>query len=55
MFIDMLNLPSFHRYDMSSLYTGIMAGSPCPREVMKDVNDKMHMKGVTVSVSSVCR
>ncbi|XP_041358903.1 medium-chain acyl-CoA ligase ACSF2, mitochondrial-like [Gigantopelta aegis] len=48
MFIDMLNHPSFNKYNLSSLYTGIMAGSPCPREVMKDVNNKMHMKGVTV-------
>ena len=50
MFIDMLNHANFAQYDLSSLKTGIMAGSPCPVEVMKQVIDKMHMKEVTVSI-----
>ena len=37
MFIAELNLPDFATYDLSSLRTGIMAGSPCPVEVMKRV------------------
>lgn len=48
MFIDMLNHPDFHKFDLSSLYTGIMAGSPCPVETMKQVIAKMHMDQVTV-------
>src|SRR3984957_19526027 len=41
MFIAELGLPDFERYDLSSLRTGIMAGSPCPIEVMKRVLDDM--------------
>ncbi|XP_053400671.1 medium-chain acyl-CoA ligase ACSF2, mitochondrial-like [Mercenaria mercenaria] len=48
MFIDMLNHPEFHKFDLSTLYTGIMAGSPCPIETMKQVIAKMHMDEVTV-------
>ncbi|XP_072024538.1 medium-chain acyl-CoA ligase ACSF2, mitochondrial-like [Amphiura filiformis] len=48
MFIDMLHHPNFDQYDLSSLSTGVMAGSPCPVETMKQVNDKMHMKEVTI-------
>ncbi|XP_046554256.1 medium-chain acyl-CoA ligase ACSF2, mitochondrial-like [Haliotis rubra] len=48
MFIDMLNHPNFSRYDYSSLYTGIMAGSPCPAAVMTKVNQLLHMPEVTV-------
>ena len=51
MFIDMLNHPNFSSFDLSSLYTGIMAGSPCPVETMRQVLDKMHMDEVTVSVN----
>ena len=39
MFIAELNDPTFGEYDLSSLRTGIMAGSPCPVEVMKQVVD----------------
>ncbi|XP_069130601.1 medium-chain acyl-CoA ligase ACSF2, mitochondrial-like isoform X2 [Argopecten irradians] len=49
MFIDMLNHPDFDQYDLTSLSTGIMAGSPCPVEVMLQVNEKMHMPQVTVA------
>src|SRR5215472_9214471 len=43
MFIAELALPDFASYDLSSLRTGIMAGSPCPVEVMKRVLSEMHM------------
>ena len=43
MFIAELALPDFADYDLSSLRTGIMAGSPCPVEVMKRVVNEMHM------------
>jgi fatty-acyl-CoA synthase len=48
MFIAMLGDAEFARFDLSSLRTGIMAGSPCPVEVMKQVVDKMHMREVTI-------
>ena len=48
MFIAELALPDFASYDMSSLRTGIMAGSPCPVEVMKRVVSEMHMAEVTI-------
>jgi len=49
MFIAMLNHPEFGRFDLSSLRTGIMAGSPCPIEVMRQVVDRMHMRQVTIA------
>ncbi len=48
MFIAELALPDFDAYDLSSLRTGIMAGSPCPEEVMRQVMDRMHMDEVTI-------
>ena len=48
MFIAELNSPDFDSYDLSSLRTGIMAGSPCPVEVMKQVVDRMGMTEVTI-------
>jgi len=48
MFIAELALPDFENYDLSSLRTGIMAGSPCPVEVMKQVIDRMGMTEVTI-------
>jgi fatty-acyl-CoA synthase len=48
MFIAELNDPDFDNYDLSSLRTGIMAGSPCPVEVMKQVVDRMGMTEVTI-------
>ncbi len=48
MFIAELGLPDFADYDLSSLRTGIMAGSPCPVEVMKRVISEMHMTEVTI-------
>ncbi|MEU1452522.1 AMP-binding protein [Streptomyces avermitilis] len=48
MFIAELNLPDFASYDLSSLRTGIMAGSPCPVEVMKRVVAEMHMAEVSI-------
>ncbi|QOT00486.1 AMP-binding protein [Brevibacterium sp. JNUCC-42] len=49
MFIAELNDPAFTQYDLSSLRTGIMAGSPCPEEVMKNVVDKMGMRDITIA------
>ena len=48
MFIAELNAPDFDDHDLSSLRTGIMAGSPCPVEVMKQVVDRMGMTEVTI-------
>jgi fatty-acyl-CoA synthase len=48
MFIAELALPNFAEYDLSSLRTGIMAGSPCPVEVMKRCISDMHMDEVTI-------
>jgi fatty-acyl-CoA synthase len=48
MFIAELGLPDFSGYDLSSLRTGIMAGSPCPVEVMKRVMAEMHMAEVSI-------
>ncbi|KAA1170570.1 AMP-binding protein [Marinobacter salinexigens] len=49
MFIAELADPEFDSYDLSSLRTGVMAGSICPAEVMKQVNGKMHMKEVQIA------
>ena len=49
MFIAELEHPEFQRFDLSSLRTGIMAGSPCPIEVMKRVVAEMHMSEVTIA------
>src|SRR6201994_1486606 len=48
MFIAELAVPGFDSYDLSSLRTGIMAGSPCPVEVMKQVIDRMGMTEVSI-------
>jgi len=48
MFIAELGLPDFDDYDLSSLRTGIMAGSPCPVDVMKQVRTKMGMEEITI-------
>ena len=48
MFIAELALPDFVTFDLSTLRTGIMAGSPCPVEVMKRVQSAMHMTEVTI-------
>jgi fatty-acyl-CoA synthase len=47
MFIAELDTPEFARYDLSSLRTGIMAGSPCPVEVMKRVIGQMNLAEIT--------
>ncbi|HEY8824841.1 MAG TPA: AMP-binding protein [Candidatus Limnocylindria bacterium] len=47
-FISELNHPDFADHDFSSLRTGIMAGAPCPVEVMKSVLDKMHVPEITI-------
>ena len=48
MFIAELGHPDFAGYDLTSLRTGVMAGSPCPVEVMKACVDRMHMGDVTI-------
>lgn len=48
MFISELNLKNFDEFDLSSLRTGVMAGSNCPVEVMKSVINNMGMKDVTI-------
>jgi fatty-acyl-CoA synthase len=48
MFIAVLGEPDFGRYDVTSLRTGIMAGSPCPIEVMRRVKTELHMDEVTI-------
>ncbi len=49
MFIAMQNHPDFASFDLSSLRTGIMAGSPCPVEVMKRCIEVMHMEQVSIA------
>ena len=49
MFIAELDHPEFDRFDLSSLRTGIMAGSPCPIAVMQRVVERMHMGEVTIA------
>ncbi|XLG10484.1 acetoacetyl-CoA synthetase [Bacillus subtilis] len=49
MFIAELHHPDFDAYDLSTLRTGIMAGSPCPSEVMKAVIERMGMKDITIA------
>ena len=48
MFIAELSHPNFGKYDYSTLRTGIMAGSPCPIEVMKKVNVLMNMRDIVI-------
>ncbi|HEY2357163.1 MAG TPA: AMP-binding protein [Phenylobacterium sp.] len=49
MFIAILGHAEFSRFDLSTLRTGIMAGSPCPIEVMRQVIERMHMPEVTIA------
>jgi len=49
MFIALLDHPDFADYDLSTLRTGIMAGSPCPAEVMSRVISRMHMSEITIA------
>jgi fatty-acyl-CoA synthase len=49
MFIAMLDEPAFERFDLSSLRTGVMAGSPCPVEVMKAAVARMHVRDITIA------
>jgi fatty-acyl-CoA synthase len=49
MFIAQLDHPEFSRFDLSSLRTGIMAGSPCPIEVMKRAVGNMHLSEITIA------
>lgn len=48
MFIAMLENKNFNQYDFSTMRTGIMAGSPCPTEVMKETVERMNMREITI-------
>jgi fatty-acyl-CoA synthase len=48
MFIAELNHPRFREFDLSTLRTGVMAGAPCPTEVMKQVVEQMHLSDITI-------
>ncbi|OWA51425.1 Acyl-CoA synthetase family member 2, mitochondrial [Hypsibius exemplaris] len=52
MFSDMLNHPNFDLYDLSSLRYGVMGGSPCPPGLVKDVQQKMGIRGFTCGYGS---
>ena len=49
MFVAELDHPDFAKFDLSSLRTGIMAGAPCPIEVMKRVIEQMHCREITIA------
>ncbi|WP_041277553.1 AMP-binding protein [Desulfotalea psychrophila] len=49
MYISMLSVPSFALFNLSSLRTGIMAGAPCPIEVMREVVGRMHLSEITIA------
>jgi fatty-acyl-CoA synthase len=49
MFIAEMDHPDFAKFDLSSLRTGIMAGSPCPIEVMKRAVERMHLGEITIA------
>ena len=49
MFIALVNHPEFAKFDLRSLRTGIMAGSPCPIELMKRVQSQMHLQEITIA------
>jgi fatty-acyl-CoA synthase len=48
MFIAELETPDFKRFDLSSLRTGVMAGGPCPEQIMKRLIAEMHMRDITI-------
>ncbi|XP_045925273.1 medium-chain acyl-CoA ligase ACSF2, mitochondrial-like [Micropterus dolomieu] len=48
MYVDMINQPDLAKYDLSSVEAGIMAGSPCPPELVKKVISVMGVKGITI-------
>src|SRR5438270_890695 len=49
MFIAEMAHPDFARFDLTSLRTGVMAGSPCPVEVMRQVTERMHCREMTIA------
>ena len=49
MFIAELEHPEFGRFDLTSLRTGVMAGAPCPIEIMRRVADRMHCREMTIA------
>src|SRR5271163_4433787 len=49
MFIAEMEHPEFRRFDLSSLRSGIMAGSPCPIEVMRRAVAEMHLSQITIA------
>ena len=51
MYVDQINHPRFDQYDTRSLEMGIMGEAPCSVELLKQVQEKMHVKHVIVSMS----
>lgn len=49
MFLAELDVPTFNTFDLSSLRTGVMAGAPCPVELMKRVMNEMHLREITIA------
>uniref|UniRef100_A0A3B4UMD9 Medium-chain acyl-CoA ligase ACSF2, mitochondrial n=1 Tax=Seriola dumerili TaxID=41447 RepID=A0A3B4UMD9_SERDU len=49
MFTDLLSQPELHKYDLSSIEAGIMAGSPCPPEIVRKLRTDLNMKEITVT------
>lgn len=49
MFISELDHPNFDRFDLSHLRTGIIAGAPCPIELMKRLSSEMHLEDITIA------
>ena len=49
MFVGMLQHPEFEQFDLSALRTGVMAGAPCPVEVMKQCVEKMNLADITIA------
>lgn len=48
MYVDMINQPDINKYDLSSVETGVMAGSPCPADLVKKVMTVMGVQGITI-------
>lgn len=48
MYVDMINQPDLNKYDLSSVDTGVMAGSPCPPELVKKIISVMGVEGITI-------
>lgn len=52
--MDILNFPGLNDYNVSSLSTGIMGGSPCPIEIIREAVHKLNLKEITVGCLITC-